>query len=461
MVADQRARRKAVRTTFGEFWSWFVNRDWTLSQIHTPMEWFAFLSIPLFTAVIGWLINWTGLIMLFYPVNFHGFRIPGMRELARLLPHKLQEIPGILQGGVGWQGIVPARAAKMGSIASDKAIAKLGTPAEFYQQLEPDKIAEHIVRLFQPEIPQLVDEVMVANDPQFWRDLPTVGKRAIVARVQSQLPEVVQSITTEIGIHIDQLLDPKIMVIEHFRKNPDLVIRVFKDIGQRELNLMVNFGFIFGFVLGIPVAFIDHWFHTWWMLPTLGVFVGWITNALGMWLIFEPTEPTRYFGIKFQGLFLRRQEQAAEVYAGIIADDVITLERIGDFLIDGPSGDRTRQMMAAALGPAIDRAAGPIRGAARVALGAQAYDSIKAGFAAEAVGRTLTPFKDEEFSKAQSGKIRTLIAQRTKELPPTDFVEMLRSAIREDEWMLYAHGAIMGAAGGFLHYGIFLGLGVA
>ena len=28
---------------------------------------------------------------------------------------------------------------------------------------------------------------------------------------------------------------------------------------------------------------------------------------------------------------------------------------------------------------------------------------------------------------------------------------MMRAAIREDEWMLYAHGAIMGLAGGFLH----------
>ncbi len=53
-----------------------------------------------------------------------------------------------MQGGVGWQGIVPARAAKMGSIAVDKAIAKLGTPGEFYQQLEPEKVADHIVTLF-------------------------------------------------------------------------------------------------------------------------------------------------------------------------------------------------------------------------------------------------------------------------------------------------------------------------
>ena len=76
-----------------------------------------------------------------------------MRQLSRVLPRKIQEVPGFLQGGIGWQGIVPARAAKMGSIAVDKAIAKLGTPKEFYQQLEPDQIAEHIVQVFEPELP--------------------------------------------------------------------------------------------------------------------------------------------------------------------------------------------------------------------------------------------------------------------------------------------------------------------
>ena len=101
---------------------------------------------------------------------------------------------------------------------------------------------------------------------------------------------------------------------------------------------MVNFGFLFGFVLGIPVAVVDHWFGQWWLLPVLGVIVGWTTNALGMWLIFEPTEPRRILGVKVHGLFLRRQDEAAEVYARIIADDVITLENIGDLLLDGPRG---------------------------------------------------------------------------------------------------------------------------
>ena len=50
--------------------------DWTLQNLDTTDEWIAFLSIPVFTGVVGWLINWTGLIMLFYPIRFHGFRVP-------------------------------------------------------------------------------------------------------------------------------------------------------------------------------------------------------------------------------------------------------------------------------------------------------------------------------------------------------------------------------------------------
>ncbi len=425
--------------------------DWFFQHV----DWLHVATIPVFTGVVGWLINWTGLVMLFSPVRFHGVQVPGMRQLSRVLPRKVQEIPGFLQGGLGWQGIVPARAAKMGSIAVDKAIAKLGTPKEFYQQLEPDQIAEHIVQVFEPELPGMVEEIMRRESPQLWRDLPRAGRQVVISRVRAQLPGVVHAVTDEIGEHIDQLLDPKIMVINHFRENPALVVRIFRDFGQRELNLMVTFGFVFGFALGVPVAVLDHWFAQWWLLPVLGVIVGWVTNALGMWLIFEPPEPRRILGIKVHGLFLRRQDQAAEVYAQIIADDVITLENIGDFLLDGPRGDRTRQMLADAMRPAIDNAAGPVRGAVRVAVGPRRFDSIRDAMAVEAVDRTIRPFKDPEFSRRQAEKIYALVARRTKELPPRDFVEMMRSAIREDEWMLYAHGAIMGFGGGVLHLAIF------
>ena len=268
--------------------------------------------------------------MLFNPVRFHGFVIPGLADLSRLLPRKIQEIPGIMQGGIGWQGIVPARAGKMGSISSDKAISKLGKPSEFYQQFEPDQIADHIVTMFEPEVPGIVNRVMNREHPRLWQNLPPRVREAVIDRVRGQLPEIVRQITDEIGNHIDLLIDPKLMVIDHFEQNPDLVVRIFRDIGKKELRLMVNFGFIFGFLLGIPVAFIDHTFHQWWLLPILGVIVGWTTNLLGMQLIFEPVEPRKIGPFKLHGLFLRRQPEVAEIYAGIIADDVVTLENIGE-----------------------------------------------------------------------------------------------------------------------------------
>src|SRR5689334_8602399 len=158
-------------------------------------EWVKLITIPFFTGAIGWLINWTGLIMLFNPVRFHGFRVPGLQELSTLLPRKLQEIPGIMQGGIGWQGIVPARAAKMGSIAVDKAIAKLGTPSEFYQQLDPDEIAEHIVTVFRDEVPAIVVRTMRHEHPGLWHDVPPRVKQAVYTRVQAALPEIVRQVT--------------------------------------------------------------------------------------------------------------------------------------------------------------------------------------------------------------------------------------------------------------------------
>jgi uncharacterized membrane protein YheB (UPF0754 family) len=413
------------------------------------------ITIPLFTGVIGYIINWTGLWMLFHPIRFTGFRMPGLAPLARLLPRKLQEVPGIMHGGVGWQGIVPNRAAKMGSIAVDKGIAKLGSAGDFYQQLEPDKIAEHVLATAKRDIRELVERIMEREHGRFWHDLPPRVREAVHARVQEQLPDIVRDVTTEIGANIDQLLDVKLMVIKQMEANPELMNRVFLDVGKRELRLMVNFGFLFGFLLGIPVAFVTLLVPEWWMLPVLGVFVGWTTNLLGMQVIFEPVEARQVGPIRLHGLFLRRQREVADVYAAIVSENIVTLGNIGDELLHGPRSDRTRQMLETALRPAVDRASGRARSAVRVAMGTREYDAIRESVAVEAVDYTMTPLTDPEFNRRQSTAVRALIAGRMREMSSSDFVEMLRAAIKEDEWMLYAHGAVLGFGAGLVHLAIF------
>ena len=130
------------------------------------------ITIPLFSGAIGYVTNWTGVWMLFNPLTFRGLRVPGLAALAQLLPRKLQEVPGVMHGGVGWQGIIPSRAAKMGSIAVDKGIAKLGSPGDFYDRLEPDAIAEHILASSERDIRDVVDRIMRREHPGLWSDMP-------------------------------------------------------------------------------------------------------------------------------------------------------------------------------------------------------------------------------------------------------------------------------------------------
>jgi hypothetical protein len=48
-----------------------------------------------------------------------------------------------------------------------------------------------------------------------------------------------------------------------------------------------------------------------------------------------------------------------------------------------------------------------------------------------------------------------MFADRIRELPHADFSELLRSGMREDEWLLLLHGAVLGFVAGIIHLLIF------
>jgi uncharacterized membrane protein YheB (UPF0754 family) len=413
------------------------------------------ISIPLFTGAIGYLTNWSGVWMLFQPVHFKGWRVPGLAAIAEVLPRKIRQIPGIAHGGVGWQGIIPSRAAKMGSIAVDKGIAKLGSPSEFYKQLEPEKIAAHILASAREDIREVTERILEREHPGLWNDLTPRLRERVHERVQAELPEIVREMTDDIGENIDHLMDIKLMVIRRMEERPELANRIFQDVGKKELRFIINFGFFFGAALGFPMVFITEALPYWWVLPVGGVVIGYVTNWVALWMIFEPVEPRKLGPFKVHGLFIRRQPEVADVYAGIIAEDIVTLKNMGDELLSGPQSDRTRWMIESRLRPAIDRSVGPARQAVRVAVGTRQYDAIRESLATEAVEYTMTPLGDPEFNRQQSAQVRKLIAARMRELPSKDFSELLRSAMREDEWLLLLHGAVLGFVAGLVHLAIF------
>ena len=90
-----------------------------------------------------------------------------------------------------------------------------------------------------------------------------------------------------------------------------------------------------------------------------------------------------------------------------------------------------------------------------MAVGTREYDAMREAVATEAVDYTMTPLRDEDFNREQSKRIRRLIRDRMREMSHKDFSEMLRTVIREDEWLLYLHGAVLGFGGGLLHLAFF------
>lgn len=419
------------------------------------MFWVDLISIPLFTAIIGYVTNWTGVLMLFRPIAFHGVRLPGLRVLFPLLPRRVRVLPLFrYDGRIGWQGIVPSRADKMASIAVDKGLAKLGGIGDFYEQLEPDRIAEHLAAVAEPEIRGIVEQIMMRQNPRLWQDLPPSVREAVHERVREQLPAITRELTGRIGANIEQLIDAKLMVIAHFSRHPELLNRLFADIGRKELRFMRNFGFYAGGPLGVVLFFVTQVLPYWWVLPVGGAVIGWTVNWLAVAMIFEPVRPRRWVPWR-QGLFIKRQEEVTEGYAALISQHVITLANIGHELLHGPRADRTRRMLEDILRLTVDAVAGPASAAVRVALGTREYDRIRSSVAGEAVEIASPALADVEFNRRQSGKIDAFVAGQMRQMSPEDFVQMLRSAIKQDEWLLFLHGGVLGIFAGLIHLAIF------
>ncbi|QIS15730.1 DUF445 domain-containing protein [Nocardia arthritidis] len=420
------------------------------------------VTIPLFTGIIGYITNWTGVLMLFKPIRFHGISVPGLRALFPFLPKRIQVLPLLsYDGRLGWQGIVPSRADKMASIAVDKGLAKLGNIADFYREIEPDRLAEHFINVGDERIHGIIEEILRREHPQLWYNLPTQVRDMVHARVKQQLPHILRELTEEIGNNIDQLIDVKQMVIRYFQARPQLLNQLFQVLGAKELRFMQNFGFYFGAPMGVVLVALLHVTH--WsslvVLPIGGVIIGWTVNWVGINLIFAPAYPKWYCPWR-QGLLIKRQDEITEGYAELVSSQVMTVANIGDELLHGPRSDRTIQMLEDTLRPAADRALGPARPAVKFVLGSREYDSLSATLTTEAMSIAPIAFADPDFNVQQGKQVNEYIARQMSQLSPPDFVDMLRSAIKQDEWLLFVHGGVLGLFAGYAHILVF-GTGVA
>lgn len=420
------------------------------------------VSIPIFSAVAGVLTNWTGVIMLFAPVRFTGFYVPGLKTFFPFLPRKLQILPTFAPGGIlGFQGFIPARAEKMASLMVDKALSKIGSIKDFMRELDPDVIAAHVAKVGKQQIRPMVSRLMEREHPQLWNDLSPNMKEILYQRVEKELPAISKRAFDKIGDNIDQLVDVKLLAVGHLRRNPELLKDIIYGLGAPELRFMTKSGLIGG-PMGLLLALYLHihedffllsWIPAWIMVLVGAAIIGIVVNIIAIKVVFTPGDPMpRYRVLWKQALFAKRQPQAAADLGHAFAYQVLTVPNIARELLEGPRGDRTMGLIEDVLSKEIKKLLGPISSMVRVAVGGSEFDAIRHGAGAlAAVDLAPAVTLDEEFGKEQAKKIDKFCTEKLRELPPAQFMDMLYSAIEQDAWLLYAHGGFLGVFVGAAH----------
>ncbi|EMP55464.1 hypothetical protein MSNKSG1_06323 [Marinobacter santoriniensis NKSG1] len=387
----------------------------------------ALLSVPAMAAVTGWVTNWLAIQMSFYPVRFVGI------------------------GAIGWQGVIPRKAEKMAHICIDRTLQKFGDLNAVYEKLEPHQIVEQVVSQLIPRVDEYIDEIMYENHPVLWDNLPIFLKNRIYQWARAELPSRIEELVEDFGDDLSDLVDLKALLSRELQRHPDLMNRIFQQAGSVELRSVINLGAVIGAVLGALIVPFWTRYPEPWLLPVAGFAVGFITNWLAINLIFAPVEPRRFLFWKVQGLFLRRQSEISDVWARLVAEELITVEKVADAMVNGAQGDRTRAIIQKHLRPLLDNSP-VLKTVTQVSVGVTGYTELKKALYQKAVVASGEVFSDPAFNRGRAPVVAQVLAGQMKALGPDEFQGILRPAFHEEELQLMLVGGIFGAVGGLIQF---------
>ncbi len=76
------------------------------------------------------------------------------------------------------------------------------------------------------------------------------------------------------------------------------------------------------------------------LIPLISAFIGWFTNWIAIKMLFHPKEPKRILGIRFHGIFPKRQAQFAEKLGKLVSNELLSFEDIADKITNQSNIDK-------------------------------------------------------------------------------------------------------------------------
>lgn len=392
-----------------------------LSQL---AEHWRYFSIPFITALVGGATNWLAIKMTLYPVEYVGRR------------------------PFGWQGIVPSMAGKFGGVLADHSLIKIGGLDAINDALDYESIKKYVLEASDPLIDEFVNEVMREQNRVLWENLPGASKQAIYSMARLKLETKLDPMVDDLSSNITRLIDLRAFVVSRLEGNRGLINEVVLACAQPELRVLVNSGFIFGFIFGIVQAFVWTILPAWWVLPAFGILVGATTNWIAIQLIFRPLYRTKIGPFVLHGLFLKRQPEVSKEFAEVFTHKLLNVRELTREFLHGKRKDRTYAMVRKHLSEAIEEDI-LTQALTQITLGPERFANLKDIALAKAVEYTDELADDPAFNEQQARSIEGMLRDKLSSQPPEEFQNLVRPIFQKDEWILLAVGGALGGLAGW------------
>jgi uncharacterized membrane protein YheB (UPF0754 family) len=396
-------------------------QNWQEIKADFGANWFIYLSMPFVAAFVGWSTKIVALEMLYRPLAFVGI------------------------GPIGWQGIVPRRAGKVGSKTIELLTQNLLKPEELLEKVDAREAVENLREPLTQAVDEISRELAEQIRPGLWDSLPDAARRTIQARIHEQTPKVVEKMLGEMRADLPRFVDVQFLAVTTLVRNKEKLNKLMRGLGDNAMAFVRRSGIYFG--LGIGLVQMVAWalFQNPWIMPAFGFGVGFISDYIALNMLFRPVQPTKYLGfIPFQGLLHAQRDTITKDYARILSEDLFSPEILFDGILRGPGADKLFALVGKEVESAIDAQTGIATPLVKLAIGTQRYNALKDNLVQMVLERLPTTLRDAQDYAMSALDLEQTIVDKMGQLTNEEYESILRPVFKDDEPTMIAVGAILG-----------------
>ncbi len=390
--------------------------------------WYIYVSMPFIAAFIGYVTKLLALEMLYRPIEFRGV------------------------GPLGWQGIVPRRAGKVAAITIDLLQENILRPEELLDRIDVHEALEDLREPLTHAVDQMARQIAEQVRPGSWDSLPEVARQAVVERVRSRAPMVIDNLMTQIRANMDQIIDIRFLTVTTLVREKERLNELMRRTGGSAMAFVRRSGVYFGFVIGLVQLAAWAYFHNFWIMPVFGFITGFASDWLALNMLFRPRQARTVLGLRIEGVLQAKRAEITKDYAEIMATDLFAPSVLFEAIITGPGSDRLFAIIGREISAAIDQESGVARPVVQLAIGTKRYQAMKESISKQVLSSIRVGDEPSDFEKYAAEKlaVEELLAEKMDQMSNDEFEAVMRPVFKDDEWLLITVGAILGGLVGEL-----------